>query len=216
MSGTNVNGKKNKDKKEKRSDEDMFYLENQQIEQLGNVNSDGGRHWYIVQTYSSYENRVKADLEKRIESMGMSDSIFDVLIPVEERVIMKEGHSRQTKRKLFPSYVLVDMILDEQSWHVVRHTPGVTGFVGAGNHPVPLKKREVEQLMSAIKNSESNPRLELDFNVGDQVMIIDGQIKGQSGTVTDVLPEKGIVKFTSVLNGTEKTFEINYKELKKI
>ncbi len=220
MDDVNVKGKNKSSKSSKsikRSDEDMFYLENQQVEQLGDLGSDGGRHWYIVQTYSSYENRVKADLEKRIESMGMSDRIFQVLVPVEHHIVLKEGRPRQTKRKLFPSYVLVEMILDEKAWHVVRHTPGVTGFIGAGNHPVPLKKSEVERLMSTLKKSEeSEPERELEFEPGDQVIVIMGQAKGQSGTVTEVLPDDGLVKFKSVLNGTETVFEVDYKELKKI
>ena len=213
MSG--ANGKANKVKKAKRSDEDMLYLENSKLEQLS-LESDGGRHWYAVQTYSSYENRVKADLEKRIESMGMSDYIFEVLVPIEHHVVMKEGRTRQTKRKLFPSYVLVDMILDEKSWHAVRHTPGVTGFVGAGNHPVPLGKAEVEQIMAELRQSEEAPKRELEFEVGDQVEVISGSAKGQSGTVIEVLPDDGIVKFKAVFDGTERIFEVDYTELKKI
>jgi len=108
------------------------------------------RHWYIIQTYSGYENRVKANLQQRIATMGMDEKVFHVLVPIEERVTVKDGKSKRTKRKVFPSYVLVDMILDDQSWYVVRHTPGVTGFVGAGSYPIPLTEREVSEIMSKI------------------------------------------------------------------
>ena len=207
--------KANKVKKAKKSDEDMLYLENSKLEQLS-LESDGGRHWYAVQTYSSYENRVKIDLEKRIESMGMSDYIFEVLVPIEHHVMLKDGKARQTKRKLFPSYVLVDMILDEKSWHAVRHTPGVTGFVGAGNHPVPLGKDEVEQIMAELKQSEESPKRELEFAVGDQVEIVEGEGKGQSGVVVEVLPDEGRVKFKTVFDEAERILDVDYTELKKI
>lgn len=207
--------KANKVKKTKKSDEDMLYLENSKLEQLS-LESDGGRHWYAVQTYSSYENRVKIDLEKRIESMGMSDYIFEVLVPIEHHVMLKDGKARQTKRKLFPSYVLVDMILDEKSWHAVRHTPGVTGFVGAGNHPVPLGKAEVEQIMAELKQSEESPKRELEFAVGDQVEIVEGEGKGQSGVVVEVLPDEGRVKFKTVFDEAERILDVDYTELKKI
>lgn len=207
--------KANKVKKAKKSDEDMLYLENSKLEQLS-LESDGGRHWYAVQTYSSYENRVKIDLEKRIESMGMSDYIFEVLVPIEHHVMLKDGKARQTKRKLFPSYVLVDMILDEKSWHAVRHTHGVTGFVGAGNHPVPLSKAEVEQIMAELKQSKESPKRELEFAVGDQVEIVEGEGKGQSGVVSEVLPDEGLVRFKASVNGVESSFEVDYTKLKKI
>jgi len=96
------------------------------------------RRWYVIQTYAGYENKVKANLEQRIATMGMEDKIFRVLVPTEERVYVKDGKHKKVKRKVFPGYVLVEMILDDQSWYVVRHTPGVTGFVGAGNSPIPL------------------------------------------------------------------------------
>ena len=108
------------------------------------------RRWYIVQTYAGYENRVKANLEQRIATMGMEDRIFSVLVPVEERMSVKDGKSKKVTRKLFPSYVLVEMRLNDQSWYVVRHTPGVTGFVGSGNHPIPLTEKEVREIMGKV------------------------------------------------------------------
>ena len=176
----------------------------------------GERRWYVVQTYSGYENRVKADLEQRIASMGMENSIFNVLIPVEERVVMKDGKSRKVSRKLYPSYVMVEMVLDEQSWHVVRHTPGVTGFVGAGTHPIPLSEREVQQLMSIMNRDQVKSKVELSFKVGDTVMVKSGDFKDLTGPVVEVNPERGRVKFTVNILGRETVTEADYRILEKL
>ena len=172
--------------------------------------------WYVVQTYSGYENRVKADLEQRIASMGMEENIFKVLIPVEERVVMKDGKSRKVSRKLYPSYVMVQMVLDEQSWHVVRHTPGVTGFVGAGTHPIPLSENEVQHLMSTVSKGQSKSKVELTFKVGDTVMLKSGDSKNLTGPVVEVNPEKGKVKFTINILGRETVTEADYQMLEKL
>ena len=126
------------------------------------MNEKNDRRWYIVQSYSGYENRVLANLEQRIASMGMEDRIFRVLVPVEERVYVKDGKTKRVHRKVFPSYVLVEMILDDQSWYVVRHTPGVTGFVGAGNHPIPLSEREVQDIIGKVGKDQGKPKIEID------------------------------------------------------
>jgi len=172
--------------------------------------------WYVVQTYSGYENRVKADLEQRIASMGMKENIFDVLIPVEERVVMKDGKSRKVSRKLYPSYVMVKMVLDEQSWYVVRHTPGVTGFIGAGTHPIPLSDEEVNRLMSTMDKGQAKSKVELNIKVGDTVMVKSGDLKDMTGPVIEVNPEKGKVKFTVNILGRETVTEADYQDLEKL
>ncbi|MBQ9564296.1 MAG: transcription termination/antitermination factor NusG [Synergistaceae bacterium] len=176
----------------------------------------GKRGWYVVQTYSGYENRVKADLEQRIASMGMEDSIFEVLVPVEERVVMKDGKSRKVTRKLYPSYVMVDMILDEQSWYVVRHTPGVTGFIGAGTHPIPLLEEEVQRLLAVKEKNEVKTKVELNIKVGDTVAVKTGDFKDLTGPVVEVNPEKGKVKFTINILGRETVTEADYQDLEKL
>ena len=174
------------------------------------------RRWYVVQTYAGYENRVKANLEQRIETMGMEKNIFNVLVPVEERVLVKDGKSRKVSRKLYPSYVLVEMVLDEQSWYVVRHTPGVTGFVGAGSLPLPLSEREVRELMSRIGSEQAKPKVEINLRLGDTVSVRSGPFEGQAGPVVEIIPEKGKVKFTVSVFGRETVVETDYDLLEKI
>ena len=174
------------------------------------------RRWYVVQTYAGYENRVKANLDQRIETMGMEKNIFNVLVPVEERVLVKDGKSRKVSRKLYPSYVLVEMVLDEQSWYVVRHTPGVTGFVGAGSLPLPLSEREVRELMSRIGSEQAKPKVEINLRLGDTVSVRSGPFEGQAGPVVEIIPEKGKVKFTVSVFGRETVVETDYELLEKI
>ena len=175
----------------------------------------GDRQWYVVQTYASYENRVEADLKQRIAAMNMQDKIFNVLVPTEKHIVIKDGKSREVTRKLYPSYVMVEMILDEQSWYAVRHTPGVTGFIGAGTHPIPLSQEEVDRVMSII-NKQENLEVEIDIKPGDTVRVIaEGEMKGFTGSVVDVNLKKNKVKFKSeVLGGA--VLETDYKALEKI
>ena len=179
------------------------------------------RQWFIVQTYAGYENKVKANLEQRIETMAMEDKIFNVLVPVEEKITVKEGKSKKVIKKLFPSYVLVEMVMEDQPWYVVRHTPGVTGFVGSGNHPIPLTKREVEDIMQKIGidddgNRSSKPKFEMEFKKGDVIKVKTGPFEGAVGPVIDIVPEKGKVKFTVTVFGRETIVEIDYTELEKL
>jgi transcriptional antiterminator NusG len=174
------------------------------------------RRWYIVQTYAGYENRVKANLEQRIATMGMEDRIFSVLVPVEERITVKDGKSKKATRKLFPSYVLVEMRLNDQSWYVVRHTPGVTGFVGSGNHPIPLTEKEVREIMGKVGKEQAKPKIELNLRIGDTIKVKSGPFEGQVGPVVEVLPEKGKVKFAITVFGRETAVETDYTELEKL
>jgi transcriptional antiterminator NusG len=175
-----------------------------------------GRRWYVIQTYAGYENRVKANLEQRIATMGMENNIFRVLIPIEERVFVKEGKSRKVSRKLYPSYVLVEMLLDEQSWYVVRHTPGVTGFVGAGSYPLPLSEKEVREIMGRIGKDQTKPRIEINLKLGDTVRVKSGPLEGQVGPVVEIIAEKGKVKFGGNFFGRETEVEVDYNLLEKV
>lgn len=174
------------------------------------------RRWYIIQTYSGYENKVKANLEQRIATMGMEEKIYNVLVPVEERVYVKEGKTKRMRRKVFPSYVLVEMVLEDQSWFVVRHTPGVTGFVGAGNHPIPLSDREVQDIMAKIGKEQTKPKIEIDLKPGDTVRVKEGPFEGQAGPVVEVLTDKGKIKFSVTVFGRETLVEADYTELEKL
>ena len=143
-----------------------------------------GRAWYVVHCYSGYENKVRHNLEQRIETMGMKDKIFDVVVPTEEEIEVKEGKRRTVERRVFPGYILVNMILSEESWYVVRNTPGVTGFVGMGNTPTPLRPEEVAQI---IKRMEAEaPRIKVTFKPGERVRIVDGPFNDFRGTVSEI------------------------------
>ncbi|MDR1020232.1 MAG: transcription termination/antitermination protein NusG [Synergistaceae bacterium] len=174
------------------------------------------RQWYVVQTYSGYENKVCANLEQRIATMGMEDRIFRVLVPVEERVYSKEGKVKRVRRKVFPSYVLVEMILEDQSWYVVRHTPGVTGFVGTGNHPIALSSKEVSEIMAKISKDQTKPKVEISFAPGDTIRVRGGPFANQVGPVVEVSEEKGKVKFSVTVFGRETLVEADHTELEKI
>ena len=174
--------------------------------------------WFTVQTYSGYENKVKANLDQRIASMGMENKIFRVLVPTEERVVVKDGKSRRISHKLFPSYVLVEMIMDEQSWYVVRHTPGVTGFIGAGDHPLPITDSEIDEILVKIGEKEAAPapKVEIDCEIGDRVRVSAGPLAGMEGPVTEISPGKGKVKFSANVFGHDTEIEVDYAELEKL
>lgn len=174
------------------------------------------RQWYVVQTYSGYENKVRANLEQRIATMGMEDRIFRVLVPVEERVYTKDGKTKRIRRKVFPSYVLVEMVLEDQSWYVVRHTPGVTGFVGTGNHPIALTPKEVTEIMAKISREQSKPKVEIAFKPGDTIRVKSGPFANQVGPVVEVIEDKGKVKFSVTVFGRETLVEADHTELEKL
>src|SRR3954470_13987572 len=136
------------------------------------ANTDNSRQWYVVHCYSGYENKVRHSIEQRIETMGMRDKIFDVIVPTQEEIEVKEGKRKTVEKRVFPGYILVEMRLDEDSWYVVRNTPGVTGFVGMGNDPTPLRPEEVKQIMDRM--SDEAPKIKVSFKVGQRVRIISG------------------------------------------
>lgn len=146
---------------------------------------DGEPHWYVIHCYSGYENKVRHNLEQRIELMGMKDMIFDVVIPTQEEIEVKDGKRRTVERHVFPGYVLVNMILTEESWYVVRNTPGVTGFVGMGNEPTPLRTDEVSQILRRMEAEA--PHVKVSFKVGERVRIVDGPFNDFRGTVQKLM-----------------------------
>jgi transcriptional antiterminator NusG len=171
------------------------------------------RAWYVVHCYSGYENKVRHNLEQRIETMGMKDKIFDVVVPTEEEIEVKEGKRRTVERRVFPGYILVNMIMGEDSWYVVRNTPGVTGFVGMGNTPTPLRPEEVAQI---IKRMEAEaPRIKVTFKSGERVRIVDGPFNDFRGTVSEIDMERAKVRVMVNFFGRETPVELDFLQVEK-
>ncbi len=171
------------------------------------------RHWYVVHCYSGYENKVRHNLEQRIETMGMKSEIFDVVVPTEEEIEIKDGKKRTVERRVFPGYILVQMILSEESWYVVRNTPGVTGFVGMGNEPTPLRPEEVA---SIVKRMEAEaPRIKVTYKLGQKVRIIDGPFNDFIGTVDDIDMERAKVRVMVSFFGRETPVELDFLQVEK-
>jgi transcriptional antiterminator NusG len=172
-----------------------------------------GRAWYVVHCYSGYENKVRHNLEQRIESMGMKDLIFDVVVPTEEEIEVKEGKRRTVERRVFPGYILVNMVLGEESWYVVRNTPGVTSFVGQGNTPLPLRPEEVSQI---VKRMEADaPRIKVTFKQGERVRIVDGPFNDFRGTVSEIDMERAKVRVMVNFFGRETPVELDFLQVEK-
>lgn len=172
------------------------------------------KQWYVIHTYSGYENKVKANLERRVESMGMEEKIFRILVPMEDEVEIKDGKKKITKRKIFPGYVLVEMIVTDDSWYVVRNTPGVTGFVGSGSKPIPLQEKEVRSILRQMGVDEPRPKVE--FPVGSSVKVVSGPFENFAGVVEEVNPEKGKLKVLVSMFGRETPVELDYGQIEKM
>jgi transcriptional antiterminator NusG len=170
--------------------------------------------WYVVHTYSGYENKVKANLERKVHSMGMEDEIYHILVPMEDEVETKDGKKKVTKKKIFPGYVLVEMIVNDRSWYVVRNTPGVTGFVGSGTKPIPLTDAEVKRILKAMGYEEIKPSI--DVEVGQVVRIISGPFENWTATVTEINSERGKLKVLVDLFGRETPAEVDFSEVEKL
>lgn len=192
--------------------EDLDSQDDQDQEDLENEEDDG-RAWYVVHCYSGYENKVRHNLEQRIETMGMKNLIFDVVVPTEEEIEVKEGKRRTVERRVFPGYILVNMVMTEESWYVVRNTPGVTSFVGMGNDPVPLRPEEVS---SIIKRMESDaPRIKVTFRQGERVRIVDGPFNDFRGTVDEIDMERAKVRVMVNFFGRETPVELDFLQVEK-
>lgn len=174
---------------------------------------DDERHWYVVHCYSGQENKVRHAIEQRIETMGMQDKIFDVVVPTEEEIEVREGKRRTVERRVFPGYILVQMLMDEDSWYVVRNTPGVTGFVGMGNEPTPLRPEEVAQIMRRMEAEA--PTVKVTFRPGQKVRIIDGPFNDFIGTVGDIDMEKAKVRVLVSFFGRETPVELDFLQVEK-
>jgi transcriptional antiterminator NusG len=175
---------------------------------------DPDRKWYVIHTYSGYENKVKTNLEHRISTMDVADRIFQVVIPMEGEVEVKDGQRRTVQRKVFPGYVLVDMKLDDQSWYVVRNTPGVTGFVGSGNKPIPLEESEVRKILKQM--TAEAPRVKIAFEKGQSVRIIDGPFADFIGVVDEILQDKGKIRVMVSFFGRETPIELDFLQVEKL
>jgi len=174
----------------------------------------GEKNWYVIHTYSGYENKVKANLEKRVESMNMGDKIFQVLVPMEDELEIKNGKKKMTKKKIFPGYVLVEMIMTDDSWYVVRNTPGVTGFVGSGSRPIPLQENEVRQILRQMGLDDSRPKV--DLVVGQPVRVIAGPFQNFTGVIGEIFPEKGKARVLISMFGRETPTELDFSQVEKI
>lgn len=171
------------------------------------------RSWYVVHCYSGYENKVRHNLEQRIDTMGMKDRIFDVVIPTQEEIEVKDGKRRTVERHVFPGYVLVNMSMSEESWYVVRNTPGVTGFVGMGNAPTPLRPEEVSQILKRMEAEA--PRVKVSFRVGERVRIVDGPFNDFRGTVAEIDMERTKVRVMVNFFGRETPVELDFLQVEK-
>jgi len=174
-----------------------------------------GRNWYAIHTYAGYENAVLRNLRQRIDSLGMQDKIFNVIVPTEKKIKIKGGKRTEVEEKIYPGYILVDMIVTDDSWYVVRNTPRVTGFVGAGVNPVPLNKEEINFLFSRMEGGETAKHA-IDLEIGETVMITDGPFKELEGKVSEVDMERGKIKVLVSMFGRETPVELDFLQIKKL
>lgn len=180
---------------------------------MAKQNINIGRRWYVLHTYSGYEENVKRNLEQRIETFGMTDKIFAVMVPKEKKIKIKNGKRVTIEEKIYPGYVLVDMIVTDDSWYVVRNTPNVTGFVGSGTTPTPVDPKEVEQLQKRMRVEE--PKHKIDFEINESVKIIDGPFKNFDGKISNVDQERGKLKVLVNMFGRETPVELDALQVKK-
>ncbi len=172
------------------------------------------KRWYVVHTYSGHENKVKVNLEKRVEYMNMGEKIFRVEVPQKTITKMKDGKKQDREEKIFPGYVLVEMIMDDDSWYVVRHTAGVTKFVGSSKKPIPAKDSEIKKIIQRAQSQTT--KVELDVKIGDKVRIISGPFSDFIGDITEVYPDKSKLRATVSIFGRETPVELEYKQIQKV
>lgn len=180
---------------------------------LGTMESE--KNWYVIHTYSGYENKVKANLEKKVHSLGMENEIFRVMVPMEDEVEIKDGKKKISKKKIFPGYVLVEMIVNDRSWYVVRNTPGVTGFVGSGTKPIPLTNAESKQILKSMGMDEAKPK-KLDIKVKELIRITSGAFENWTATVVDIHPDRAKLKVLVNMFGRETPVELDYTQIEKL
>lgn len=172
------------------------------------------KNWYVIHTYSGYEDAVAKNLKQRIESLSMESKIFDVIVPKEKKIKIKNGKRKTIEEKIFPGYVLVQMVVDDESWYVVRNTPRVTGFLGAGTTPIPVSVADMDDLMKRMEMGE--PEFTIDFEVGANVKVVDGPFKGFEGKVSEIDKERGKIKVLVNMFGRDTPVELDSLQIKKV
>ncbi len=173
------------------------------------------RYWYVVHTYSGSEDKVKVNILQRIESMGMKDQIFTVVVPKEKIVELKDGKRIEIERKVYPGYIYVEMALTDDSWYVVRNTPGVTGFIGFGNKPTPLPEKDVQGIMKLLGYGDQKQETKLMYKVGQKARVIDGPFSGFNGVIDSVNPERHAVKVMLKIFGRETSVELDFAQIEE-
>jgi transcriptional antiterminator NusG len=176
--------------------------------------AEGEAHWYVVHAYSGHEDKVRNNLMKRVDSMDMHDRIFEVLVPTEDVIEIKDGQRRHVAKRTFPGYILVNMIMSDESWYVVRNTPGVTSFVGSGNKPVPLQEKEIKSIQKQIKAEA--PKVRVEYQVGENVRVIDGPFSDFHGKVDEINADKGKLKVLVNMFGRETPVELDLLQVERL
>ena len=174
------------------------------------------KQWYIVHTYSGYENKVRDSLKQRVDALGMGAAIDDVYIPYQKVAEMKDGQRVESMRKFFPGYLLVHMDMTDEAWHVVKNTPKVTGFVGAGNRPTPLSQDEVDRIVHQVTEAATKPRPKFEYSPGDTVRIVDGPFSNFSGSVEEVNPDRSTLKVMVTIFGRATPVELEFLQVEKV
>ena len=172
------------------------------------------RSWYAVSTYSGYEDKVADSIKQRIDSVDFANKIFDVLVPKEKQIEIKNGKRRITDKKIFQGYVLVEMRLSDETWYIIRNTPGVTGFVGTGTQPTPVSKKEIEKIKKRM--GVEDPKFTVNYEIGEVVSVTDGPFKGFEGTISEIDANKGKLKVLVSMFGRETAVELDALQVKKI
>jgi transcriptional antiterminator NusG len=173
------------------------------------------KRWYVVHTYSGYENKVKTNLEKRVDSMEMTEKIFRVLVPMEDEIEIKDGKQKIVKRKVYPGYVLVEMAMSDDSWYVVRNTPGVTGFVGSGNKPIPLSDEEVKTILTA-EEAVHTAHMVVKFEVNQSIRVVAGPFKDHVAVIKEIYPDRGRVQVLVSLFGRDTPAELDFVQIEDL
>jgi len=172
------------------------------------------KNWYVIHTYSGYEDAVAKNLTQRIESLDMGDKIFNVIVPKEKKIKIKNGKRKTVEEKIYPGYVLVEMVVDDESWYVVRNTPRVTGFLGAGTTPIPVSQKDIDDLKKRMDAGE--PEFQIDFEIGASVKVMDGPFKGFEGKVSEIDQERGKIKVLVNMFGRDTPVELDSLQIKKV
>ena len=183
---------------------------------VGSPRAQGARNWYIVHTYSGFEERVRQNLKQRVEAMGMAEAFGDIRIPTETLVEMKGGKRREIQRKFFPGYIIVEMEMSDEAWHLVKNTPKVTGFVGSGKEPTPLTSEEVEQILHRVSSTKEKPKPKHTFEKGEHVRITDGPFTNFTGVVEDINLDRSTLKVMVTIFGRSTPVELEFLQVQKL